>query len=243
MDVIKPDLMWLEGCCFRITSSDEPYMRQQENLEELYAEDDEFDNTTCNSEELFDDFEVETTEAGRFRTSFHVPRVYFPYVIGQKGNTRRRLENETKTQIRVPKMGQDGDINLLWRKEVPSKFKEVLYRAYFIPIVTFATETWTLSVRETRKIEVMEMKFLKKMLAVTGRNTIKNEVTREIVGVQEVQEMVCNEDGNREDVEENVGNKSVGKILQGRPRKRWEEQIKESVLVSTEDLKKLKEEE
>nr|CAD7433927.1 unnamed protein product [Timema monikensis] len=110
MDVIKPDLMWLEGCCFRITSSDEPYMRKQENLEELYAEDDEFDNTTCNSEELFDDFEVETTEAGRFRTSFHVPRVYFPYVIGQKGNTRRRLENETKTQIRVPKMGQDGDI-------------------------------------------------------------------------------------------------------------------------------------
>ncbi|CAG2061412.1 unnamed protein product, partial [Timema podura] len=68
-------------------------------------------NTTCNSEELFDDFEVETTEAGRFRTSFHVPRVYFPYVIGQKGNTRRRLENETKTQIRVPKMGQDGDIS------------------------------------------------------------------------------------------------------------------------------------
>nr|CAD7579099.1 unnamed protein product [Timema californicum] len=67
-------------------------------------------HTTCNSEELFDDFEVETTEAGRFRTSFHVPRVYFPYVIGQKGNTRRRLENETKTQIRVPRMGQDGDI-------------------------------------------------------------------------------------------------------------------------------------
>jgi hypothetical protein len=33
-------------------------------------------------------------------------------VIGSKGLVRRRLENETKTQIRVPKQGQDGCIGI-----------------------------------------------------------------------------------------------------------------------------------
>lgn len=37
-------------------------------------------------------------------------RFYFAFVIGSKGVVRRRLESETKTQIRVPKQGQDGYI-------------------------------------------------------------------------------------------------------------------------------------
>nr|CAD7256410.1 unnamed protein product [Timema shepardi] len=52
----------------------------------------------------------------------------------------------------------------LWRKEVPLKCEEVLYRTYFVPIVTYEAETWTLKVRETRKVEAMVLKFVRSML-------------------------------------------------------------------------------
>ena len=37
-------------------------------------------------------------------------RFYFSFIIGPKGAVRHRLENETKTHIRVPKQGFDGSI-------------------------------------------------------------------------------------------------------------------------------------
>nr|CAD7448787.1 unnamed protein product [Timema bartmani] len=67
--------------------------------------------------------------------------------------------------------------DLLWRREVSLKCKEVLYRAYFVRIVTHAAETGTL----TRKVEAMGMKFVRNMLAVTRRNKIRKEVIRGIV--------------------------------------------------------------
>ncbi|XP_069677196.1 activating signal cointegrator 1 complex subunit 1 isoform X7 [Periplaneta americana] len=67
-------------------------------------------NLDCPVEEPYEDFEIETIGNGRYRTSFHVARCYFPIVIGSKGVVRRRLENETRTQIQVPKQGQDGHI-------------------------------------------------------------------------------------------------------------------------------------
>lgn len=37
-------------------------------------------------------------------------RVYYPHIIGTNGMTRKKLENETKTTIDVPKKGKDGNI-------------------------------------------------------------------------------------------------------------------------------------
>nr|CAD7401865.1 unnamed protein product [Timema poppensis] len=39
--------------------------------------------------------------------------------------------------------------------------KEVLYKAYFVPIAMYTAETWTLNARETRKVGVMGMKFVR----------------------------------------------------------------------------------
>nr|CAD7458880.1 unnamed protein product [Timema tahoe] len=58
---------------------------------------------------------------------------------------------------------------------VPLKCKEVLYRAYFIPIPTYGAEAWTLDKRETRKVEAMGMRFLRSMLAISRRDRIRNE--------------------------------------------------------------------
>ena len=53
--------------------------------------------------------QVEETSNG-FKISMSVPAAYYGYIIGKKGETRRRIENETKTQIRIPRQGEDGDV-------------------------------------------------------------------------------------------------------------------------------------
>jgi activating signal cointegrator complex subunit 1 len=37
-------------------------------------------------------------------------RAFFAQIIGAKGAVRKRIETETKTQIRIPKQGETGDI-------------------------------------------------------------------------------------------------------------------------------------
>lgn len=52
---------------------------------------------------------VEETDGG-FQLKLDVPSAFFKHIIGRKAETKRRLETETKTQIRIPKNGQDGPI-------------------------------------------------------------------------------------------------------------------------------------
>lgn len=89
MDVLSPQLMWINGSCYRINPSQEtegdnpidtsavPYteegkyerpknglsMRNKSTIfVDLYGVDDE------------DDYDIKTTTNGRFKTSFHVPK-------------------------------------------------------------------------------------------------------------------------------------------------------------------------
>lgn len=39
-------------------------------------------------------------------------RAFFALIIGSKGATKKRIEGETKTQIKIPKAGMDGDIEI-----------------------------------------------------------------------------------------------------------------------------------
>lgn len=61
-------------------------------------------------DEICDAFSnIEETENG-FRLRMPVPSGFFKYIIGKKGETKKRIENETKTQISIPRQGQKGDI-------------------------------------------------------------------------------------------------------------------------------------
>nr|CAD7202784.1 unnamed protein product [Timema douglasi] len=58
-------------------------------------------------------------------------------------------------------------IDLLRIRDVSLKCEEVLYRVFFVPLVTYTAETWTLDVRETRKVEAMGVKFVRNMEKTT----------------------------------------------------------------------------
>lgn len=53
--------------------------------------------------------EIEQTENG-WRMAMAVPSALFKFIIGKKAETKKRLENETRTQIKIPKQGEEGDV-------------------------------------------------------------------------------------------------------------------------------------
>ena len=69
-----------------------------------FAEEDSYADKLCDAST-----NMEQTENG-FRLSMAIPSVYFKYIIGKKGDVKRRLENDTKTQIRIPRQGEEGHI-------------------------------------------------------------------------------------------------------------------------------------
>lgn len=59
---------------------------------------------------------IEETENG-FQLKLDVPSAFFKHIIGRKAETKRRLETETRTQIRIPKPGQEGPIGIFYRNK------------------------------------------------------------------------------------------------------------------------------
>ena len=46
----------------------------------------------------------------RYQLHLSVHNAFFKYIIGSKGETKKKLENETKTRIEIPRRGEDGDV-------------------------------------------------------------------------------------------------------------------------------------
>lgn len=109
MDVLNPELMWIGQRCYRVNTPNED--RKNENFRVNYEEEDDFN---CELEIDDDDFfEIETVDNGRkFQLKVHVPQMFHSQIIGAKGTTRKRLEQETKTNIQVPKIGSK-DTNVI----------------------------------------------------------------------------------------------------------------------------------
>lgn len=89
-------------------------------LLDLYADEDDEDN-----------YNIKQIDKNRFITAFHVAqyvilgsallstndisfyyRPFFSIIIGAKGATKRRIEGETRTQIKIPRPGVVGDIEI-----------------------------------------------------------------------------------------------------------------------------------
>lgn len=102
MNVLSPELMWIGQRCYRVNIPNDN-RKNEEKIRVNYEEQD-FD---CQLEISNEDFyEIETVDNGRkFQLKVHVPQMFHSQVIGAKGNTKRRIEQETGTSIQVPKIG------------------------------------------------------------------------------------------------------------------------------------------
>lgn len=105
-DILRPHVKWIEGRCYRVN---DPAVETT-----IFQEHDLYENEeACNDfldEGDDDDFEVVMVDKSRYSTSVHVSKHYLGFIIGKKGAIKSRIERDTKTDIKIPKHAQEGDI-------------------------------------------------------------------------------------------------------------------------------------
>lgn len=119
MDVLRPSVVWISGRCYRLLSESNQSARPADDQSSYvklsipsYPEIVEAEDlTSCADFEACDaDFAFETLGNGELKTLLEIPNAYFGNIIGAKGATKKRLEAETRTRVRIPRMGEEGDI-------------------------------------------------------------------------------------------------------------------------------------
>ncbi|CAG9784324.1 unnamed protein product [Diatraea saccharalis] len=108
-DILIPSLCWIDGRCYRVNDSNTRDVTAfQEH--DLYENEHNDDGIVDEGDE--DDFEIITVDDSRFSTCLHVSQHYIGSIIGKKGATKSRIERDTRTDIKIPKIGQTGDITI-----------------------------------------------------------------------------------------------------------------------------------
>uniref|UniRef100_A0A6B2EGG3 Putative transcription coactivator complex n=1 Tax=Phlebotomus kandelakii TaxID=1109342 RepID=A0A6B2EGG3_9DIPT len=113
MDILSPELVWIENRCYRVNSTLESREISQSTKQGGYIEAD------LESEEELEpmDYDIQKTGETSFSSSFHVPAAFHGGIIGQKGATRKRLEKETRCLIQVPSRGSQAPIVVTGQRE------------------------------------------------------------------------------------------------------------------------------
>uniref|UniRef100_A0A8C8RIA8 Activating signal cointegrator 1 complex subunit 1 n=1 Tax=Pelusios castaneus TaxID=367368 RepID=A0A8C8RIA8_9SAUR len=101
MEVLRPTLIRIGGRIYRKNLQQQSYPNEEED--DFYA------GSGDPRDEPYDAFLVEETEKG-FQCAVEVPSLLYKYIIGKKGETKKRMETETRTSISIPKPGMEGQI-------------------------------------------------------------------------------------------------------------------------------------
>ncbi|XP_074010775.1 activating signal cointegrator 1 complex subunit 1 isoform X2 [Numenius arquata] len=103
MDVLRPTLIRIGGRVYRKNLIQEQAYQHEEEEDDFSAGPGDCTDEPC------DAFVVEETEKG-FQCRVEVPSPLYKYIIGKKGETKKKLETETRTSISIPKPGVEGEI-------------------------------------------------------------------------------------------------------------------------------------
>lgn len=102
MEVLRPPLVKIGKRLYR-----KNHIREQTYQNE--EEEDFSSGPVDGADESCDAFLVEETERG-YQCVLDVPSPLYKYIIGKKGEMKKKLETETRTSISIPKLGVEGEI-------------------------------------------------------------------------------------------------------------------------------------
>ncbi|CAL8282985.1 unnamed protein product [Merluccius merluccius] len=107
MDVLRPALVNINGRIYRRNAIKDEHYEEEED--DFYHDERGTEYEESATDEVCESHSIEQTDNG-FRCAIEVPSVLYKYIIGKKGETRKRLETDTKTSINIPKQGVEGQI-------------------------------------------------------------------------------------------------------------------------------------
>jgi len=109
IDICKPPVVWVDGRCYRVNEE------QDYSVSRGYTGEDQRDDEV-DSEYLDPELEhnlqhpIEELGNSRYRVVLNVAAAFFPQLIGKGGQTKSRLESDTRTKILIPRKGLEGDV-------------------------------------------------------------------------------------------------------------------------------------
>ena len=109
--ILKPELVWINGACFRKNPLKIPIEEDLSNAGMGDAADlyDEYQEYGESEEYQAGNYTVEEISFGRLKAGVKVASSFFPMLIGKKGATKKRIETETRTKITIPRQGVETE--------------------------------------------------------------------------------------------------------------------------------------
>ncbi|XP_071479283.1 activating signal cointegrator 1 complex subunit 1-like [Diadema antillarum] len=111
MDVLKPPIITIGGRCYRCNPAQVSSYAEVDEEEERYQDHDE-----CMLDAEMDDESCDQVEIMKFGDLFkvvmEVPAAFFGFIIGRRGEMKRKIEEETQTKVDIPRGNQVERISI-----------------------------------------------------------------------------------------------------------------------------------
>ena len=157
--------------------------------------------------------------------------------LGSKVTSNNLMEEEVNNRIAKFTKNLIALYPLLKEKEIPKDVKVCIYTTILRPVLLYGSETWTLTTKLKSRIQATEMRVLRLIYGVTRRDRVRNEIIRQTLKVESlltiIERNLLRWYGHVQRMPDSRDVKRIHKWKPnrkrpiGRPRKRWEDQIKE----------------
>ena len=161
---------------------------------------------------------------------------YLGVMINSEGRLREEISQRIQKATNVYHHLGKAFIS---KKELTMKTKMAVYNTVFCPTLLYGSETWTLDSREHSRVQATQMKYLRRVTGKTKRDKIRNTTIRDQTKTDDIKTKIevnqlrwfghvnrMNDDRIAKSV---YSAKTQGKRPRGRPRRKWEEDIKEAL--------------
>ena len=165
--------------------------------------------------------------------SWHATVILWVYYVGQE---------EIKSRLKLGNACYYSVQNLFSSSLLSKKLKIKIYRTIILPVVLYGCATWSLTLRDARRLRVFENRVLRRVFGpkrdeVTGEwRKLHNEELSDLYSLPNIVRVVKSRRmrwaghvasmGEGRDVHRVLVGKPEGKRPLGRPRRRWEDNIR-----------------
>ena len=170
--------------------------------------------------------------------------------LGSKITANNLMENEINNRISKFTRNVNALYPLLKERKIPKDVKACMYTTILRPVLLYGSETWILTKKLKSRIQATEMRVLRLIHGVTKRDRIRNENIRSTLSVESILTIIERNQlrwyghvlrmPDARDTKRMYDWKPRKKRPIGRPRKRWEDQIREITQKEESNFQKVK---
>ena len=174
---------------------------------------------------------------------------YLGVMIKSNGSQKEEINQRIGKANKVYNQLGNAFIN---KRELTTKTKMSIFNSIYCPTLMYGSESWTLDSGDKSRLQAAEMKFLRRTAGKTKRDKVRNTSLREQLKAESLEHKIernqlrwfghVNRMTDERIAKRVFECKQQSKLPRGRPKKTWEERVKEILMkreVTFRDAKKM----